>query len=310
MSDKTAGQASVGGGVPRHLPAPAVFVASGIFQYLGAALAVSLFAVMPAHTVAWLRVAFGGLALLAWRRPWRAGLSRRDIGWSVVFGLCLVGMNLLFYEAIARIALGTAVSLEFLGPVILAAWGLRGARGRLAALLALVGVVSIGGLGLDLRDGEQILGLFFALAAGAGWVGYMLLGKKVSLGGAGVDSLAIGTVAGAIALTPVSLWGAGPLLGSGAAANVAGSAAFGLAGGVNWYLLACAIGMGLFSSAIPYALDQYAFARISAALFALLSALLPVTSLVIGIIFLQQIPTFGEVLGLVLVSVAVALAKS
>lgn len=302
-----------------RVPPPVFFVASGISQYLGAALAVGLFVTAPSFAVAWARIAIAALVLLTWRRPWQLwtrgraqgrttdggttaggraegggvtgrGLTGRSIGLVVLFGLALGGMNLTFYLAIARIHLGTAVSLEYLGPVLVAAVGSRGWAGRVAVGLALAGVVAIGGLGLDLSAPGTIAGAAFALGAGAFWAAYVVLGRRVATSLAGMDALALAMTVAALAYAPVALPAALPLFG--------------------WHTLAAVIGVAVLSSAVPYAVDQLAFARIPAATFALLTALLPATSLAVGLMVLVQVPSPAEVLGLVLVSIAVWLAST
>ncbi|GAA1638457.1 EamA family transporter [Georgenia ruanii] len=273
-----------------RVPAPALFMASGVSQYLGAAIAVELFVLMPAATVAWWRVVVAAVFLVLWRRPWRHGWTPRDLATSGLFGVVLAGMNLLFYGAIAHLPLGTAVSLEYLGPVAVAALGGRGARARVAVVLALLGVVSISGLGLDWAAPGTAVGVAFALAAGAAWAGYIVLGRRIATARSGLDSLAVGMAVGALVYTPLAAGTAGAAL-----------ASPGLALAV--------VGVGLLSSAVPYAVDQVALTRLSAPTFALLTALLPTTSLLVGLVVLRQVPSPGELLGLVLVSVAVALAS-
>lgn len=82
---------------------PLIFIAGGVSQYLGAAIGVHLFDTVEPATVAWLRAAAAGLALLAWRRPWRTVWTRRTILVATGFGIVTLGMNIAFYEAIARI---------------------------------------------------------------------------------------------------------------------------------------------------------------------------------------------------------------
>ncbi|UNX54538.1 EamA family transporter [Georgenia sp. TF02-10] len=272
------------------LPAPALFVLSGVVQYLGAAVAVVLFAVMPAATVAWWRLVVSGVLLVVWRRPWRRRWTWRALGSSALFGVILGGMNVLFYVALDHLPLGTAVSLEFLGPVAVAALAGRGLAARLAVVLALAGVVSIGGLGLDWSTPGTGTGVAFALAAGVAWAAYILLGRRIAVGRSGLDSLAVGTAVGAVALSPVA----------------AGTATTALA---SPGVAAAVIGVGVLSSLVPYAIEQVALTRLPAATFALLTALLPATSLLVGLVVLQQVPTAGEVLGLALISAAVALAS-
>ena len=117
---------------------PMFFMAGAVSQYLGAAVGVFLFETTEPATVAWLRAAAAALVLLAWRRPWRRGWTWRSAGAAAAFGLVTVGMNVAFYEAIARIPLGTAVAVEFVGPVAVATLGSRRAR-DVAAVALVVG---------------------------------------------------------------------------------------------------------------------------------------------------------------------------
>ena len=116
-----------------RVPAPLVFAASAFSQYLGAGLAVSLFSLMPSTTVAWWRLVVGAVVLLALRRPWRRSWTRRALALAAAFGTATATMNVIFYAAISLLPLGTVVSLEFLGPVAVAAVTGRGWRPRLAA---------------------------------------------------------------------------------------------------------------------------------------------------------------------------------
>lgn len=274
---------------PARVPARALFVASGVSQYLGAAVAVSLFAVVPATTVAWWRIAVAGVLLLLWRRPWRRPWTWRTFGGSALFGVILGGMNVVFYAAVDHLPLGTAVSLEYLGPVLVAAVGGRGRLARVAVALALAGVVSIGGLGVDLTEPGQRVGTAFALAAAAAWAGYIVLGRRIAVGRDGLDSLAVGMCVAGVVYAPLAVTRSGAVLADPA-------------------LLLAVVGIAVLSSLVPYAIEQVALARLTAATFALLTALLPATSLVVGLVVLRQVPNLGEVLGLVLVSLAVLLS--
>src|SRR5674536_213101 len=108
-----------------RLPAPALFFASGLTQYLGAALAIGLFAVMPPATVAWLRIVIAAVVLLLWRRPWQQAWTRGDLLVLAAFGAVLAAMNITFYTAIHYLPLGTAVAIEFIGPVAVSYTHLR-----------------------------------------------------------------------------------------------------------------------------------------------------------------------------------------
>ena len=270
-------------------PAPALFVVSGLGQYVGAALAVGLFATLPAAGVGWARIAVAAVVLVAWRRPWRMAWSRRELGAAVAFGVVLALMNVTFYLAIERLPLGTAVAIEFMGPVTVAVLTGAGRRERVGVALAAVGVVLLAGVTL-VEGSDAALGLAFITAAGACWGGYIVLGRRVALAGDGVTRLAVAMAAGAVVLAPA-------LAGLGAPAF----------GQRRTALLL--VGVAVLSSVVPYAVEQVVLPRVSAAAFAVLLALLPASAAVVGAVALHQLPGPAEVAGLVLVSVAIALTS-
>lgn len=272
------------------MPAPLLFVLSGLTQYLGAALAVGLFTVLPAATVAWLRVAVAAVVLLAWRRPWRVrGLwEPRRLGVTVLFGVVLATMNVTFYVAIEHLPLGTAVALEFLGPVAVAAVTGSGWRDRVAIGVAAVGVVLLAGVSLDTGP-QAVTGLVAIGLAAACWAGYIVLGRRVARsGGPGASGLAVAMAAGAVVLAPFLVGEAGPVLHDARLALVV-------------------VAIAVCSSLVPYVLEQVVLRRVSAATFAILLALLPATAAVVGAVVLRQWPHGLELVGLVMVSGAIAL---
>lgn len=234
-------------------------------------------------------MAIGALVLVVLWKPWQTKWTPRKVLLAVVFGLSLATMNILFYEAIARIPLGAAVSIEFVGPVVVAIFRGRGWLTWVAAFLALAGVVLIGGWGLDTSTQSAQIGFLFALAAAAAWAIYIVLGSKISAAGPPGPSLALGLVVASLAYLPIL-----------------GPGAFGFS--FSWWTVLSLVAVGIFSSAIPYSFEAIAFSRLSAAAFALLNALLPATSAVVGALTLGQIPAVASLVGLVLVSVAVWLA--
>ena len=238
-----------------------------------------------------LRAAAAALVLLAWRRPWRRAWTWRTAGAAAAFGLVTVGMNVAFYEAIARIPLGTAVAVEFVGPVAVATLGSRRARDVAAVALVVTGVVLLAGVQTDVDP----VGLLCALLAAALWAGYILVGKSVADAGAGLDSLAVGMAAAAVLSAPLLV---GVQLGTDAAA-------FGDAR--TWVF---GMGVGVLSSVIPYALDQPVLATIGRARFALLLALLPATATVVGAAVLAQYPAPAELAGIALVMLALIVNAS
>ena len=207
---------------------------------------------------------------------------------ATAFGVATATMNVIFYAAISLLPLGTTVSLEFLGPVVVALVTGRGWRPRVAAILALLGVASISGLGVNLGDPDQRIGVLLALGAGVAWAAYILLGRRVASAGAGTDSLAVGMVAGALVYAPLAVGTADTILASPTAAVTV-------------------LGVGVLSTAVPYGLEQVVLRRLGTDAFALLSSLMPAASLLVGVVVLRQLPNAWEMTGLVLVSVAVAL---
>jgi len=274
-----------------RVPAPALFVVSGLTQYLGAALAVGLFAVLAPATVAWLRVAVAAAVLLAWRRPWRARWGRRDLFGAAAFGVVLAAMNVAFYIAIERLPLGTTVAIEFIGPVTVAAVAGRGRRERAGALLAAVGVVLLAGVTLERGAEPGVVGGLIAIGVAATcWGGYIVLGRRVALRGSGVTALSLAMTAGAVVFAPFLAAGAAPVL-------------------RDWRLALAVLGIAVLSSVIPYAIEQVVLPRVSAAAFAVLLAMLPAIAAIVGAIALRQLLTPLELTGLLLVSAAIALTS-
>src|SRR5579871_6829986 len=146
----------------RRVPPQAYFAGSAVFHYLGPAFAVLLFSRVEPLGVAWLRIVSAALVFAAWRRPWRA-LRRADrptVGLLVALGAVLATMNSCFYEAIARLPLGTVSAIEFLPVIALAAFGVRSTRNLGALALAVAGVYVL----IDVRLRGGALGYGFAFA--------------------------------------------------------------------------------------------------------------------------------------------------
>ncbi|GCE75569.1 EamA family transporter [Cellulomonas biazotea] len=284
------------------MPAPLLFVLSGLTQYLGAAIAVGLFDVLPPAVVAWLRLAVAAVVLLAWRRPWRARgrWTRRAVLTTVLFGVVLGVMNVAFYVAIDHLPLGTAVALEFVGPVAVAAVTGHGWRDRVAIGIAAAGVVLLAGVtlgggvssstgsGTDTGD-DPVVGLVAIGVSAACWAGYIVLGRRVATAETGgVTGLSVAMTAGALVLAPFYVGGAVPVL-------------------TDAGLALLVVGVAVLSSVVPYALEQVVLRRVRPATFAILLALLPATAAVVGAVVLRQVPHPAELVGLVLVSGAIAL---
>jgi inner membrane transporter RhtA len=270
-----------------RVPAPVLFVVGGISLYVGAALAVGLFDRLSPTAVAVLRLLGAAAVLLAWRRPPAAAWKGARLVRAAAFGLATALMNVAFYEAIARLPLGTAVAIEFCGPVAVAAAASRRARDVAAVVLAALGVLLIA----DVRWSGSPFGVLWALAAAAMWAAYIVLGKRVATGGNGLDDLAVGMAVAAVVLSPLLVLG-----GPGALTALA-----------DPLVLLTAVGVGVLSSVVPYVLDQVVLRRVGQARFAVLLALLPATATVVGLIGLMQVPAVPEIFGIAAVIAAVAL---
>ncbi len=269
------------------MPAPLLFVLSGLTQYVGAAVAVRLFGTLPAATIAWLRIAIAAVVLLGWARPWRAPLRGRRLATAALFGVVLAGMNVSFYLAIARLPLGTAVAVEFLGPVAVAAVTGRGWRDRAAIGVALAGVVLLAGVSLGMGPGARV-GLLAILVSAVLWAGYVVLGRRVAGQNGGLGGLAVGMAVGGLVFAPFLAARAAPVLGS-------------------WRLALAVVAVAVCSSVIPYGIEQVVLRRVRAATFAVLLALLPLCSALVGAVVLRQVPNVIEVVGMLLVCGAIAL---
>jgi inner membrane transporter RhtA len=266
----------------RRIPAHAYFAGSAVFHYLGPAFAVLLFVRVDVLGVAWLRIASAAIVFAVWKRPWRS-LSRL----TVALGVVLAVMNCCFYEAIARLPLGTVAAIEFLGVILLAASGVRSPRNGIALAFAVGGVYVL----TDVRIAGEPLGLAFAFANAALFTLYIVLAHRVAQRMDGVDGLGGAMLVAAVAVTPMAGWAAAPAFADPVA-------------------LAAGLGVGVCSSVIPYVCDQLAMARLSRATYALLVSLLPATATLIGLVVLGQLPTAAEALGVGLVVLGVAAHES
>lgn len=264
----------------------ALFVLSAISQYVGAAIAVSLFDEVAPHTVAWFRTMGAAVALLAVSPGFHRGWTRKDLTGAAVFGIATVLMNVFFYLGIDRVDLGKSVAIEFIGPITVAAATTRSLRNGVALSLAVVGVVTLGGIEI----GDNALGVFFILVSSALWAAYIVVGSRVANVRSGVAGLGVGLAIGTVVITPIGAPGSGPVWASAT-------------------LLVLCLATGVFSNAIGYGIDQYVMRRIPIRRFSVLLATLPVTALVIGWLALGQQPGALDVAGIALVLTGVAIQE-
>jgi inner membrane transporter RhtA len=245
-----------------------LIIASMVSLTSGASLAKNLFPALGAEGTTFLRLGIAALLLICFWRPWRMSLNKLQFKIIVAYGVCLGLMNFLFYLAIARLPLGIAIAVEFIGPLSVALFLSRRSLDFFWAALAILGIVLI----LPLSENQTTvdpIGLLYALAAAAMWALYIILGKKAgNLAHAG-QVTSWGMLAGCIAVSPLGLTKALPLFS-------------------NNELLLSALGVGILSSALPYSLEMIALKKIDSKNFGILMSMEPAIGALAGFIFLGE----------------------
>ncbi len=271
-----------------RMPPHVWFGISAVFHYLGPAFAVLLFPAIGVLGVAWLRIASAAALFALIRNPWTTfvNCAPRVRIQLIGLGACLAVMNSAFYLALDRLPMSLVAAMEFVGTVGVALYGMQTKRNLLALMLAVTGVVIL----IDVQWAVEPLGLIWALLNSALFVGYIVLGHRISQAGAsgGVERLGAAMAIAFIFVMPIGLAEA--------------IAAFGSA-----TLILAGIGVGVCSSVIPYVCDQLAMSRLPRASFALMLSLLPAVATIIGAIVLSQLPGPTDILGIALVMIGVAL---
>ena len=262
-------------------PIPAVLFAI-ISVQSGAAIAKTLFPAIGAAGTASLRIGISAIILLAIYRPNLFKITPNQ--WKIVipYGLSLGAMNLIFYLAIERIPIGLAVTLEFIGPLVVAVIGSKRLIDYLWVLLAAIGIVLIAPWS---NNGIDLLGVLFALLAGALWAAYIVLGTKVSKIMKGGDAVATGMLFASILIVPFGILENG-------LTNLTPT------------FLYLGIALALLSSAIPFTLEMKALAQLPARTFSILMSLEPAAASIFAFIFLQEHLAFNEILAVVFVVIA------
>lgn len=233
----------------------------------GAGVAKDLFDEAHPTTIVWLRLVTSAIVLSVVARPSLRGRSRDD--WLVVlaFGASLGLMNWAIYQSFARIPLGIAVTIEFVGPLTLAVLGSRKPRDLVWVGLAAAGVLL---LGLDRAD-LTVAGVAFALLAGAMWAAYILLSAQTGRRWPGLDGLAMASVVATALLVPLLL-------------EAGGTASFD-----DPRILALGAAVGLLSSAIPYSCEMVALRSLRPSVFSVLMSLEPAAAALAGVVVLREL---------------------
>lgn len=251
---------------------------------VGAAFAKLLFDELRPDTVVWLRLVTSSVVLLAWARPRLRGRGRT--AWLVAarYGVCLGVMNWAIYQSFSRIPIGIAVTIEFAGPLLLAAVGFRRPRDLVWVALAAVGVLLLGAERADLDP----VGVAFALLAGAAWAGYIVSSAATGRAWPGLDGLAVASGVAVVLLSPVVLLGVGDDVDA--------------LGEPHVLLIACAV--GLLSSVIPYSAELTAMRTLPTATVGVMMSLEPAAAALaaLAVVGEQLAPVQWAAIGCVVVA--------
>jgi inner membrane transporter RhtA len=248
-----------------RVPAVWLVIVGILSVQFGAAIAKDLFVIVPPTALVWLRVLTSAVVFLAVARPTLRGHSRHDWLVAVGFGVSLMTMNWAIYQSFARIPLGIAVTIEFLGPLTVAVIGSRRPRDLVWVGLAGLGVAL---LGLS-PAGLNWPGVAFALVAALGWACYILLSAQTGRRWPGISGLTVASLVGAVVLAPPAVREAGSQL-------------------LEPRVLLLGVAVGLLSSVIPYSLELIALRRIAARVFSILMSLEPAAAALAGMILLAE----------------------
>jgi inner membrane transporter RhtA len=262
------------GSVP---PTGLVLLAVSSVQF-GGALARTLFDELGPGGTVLVRVLFAAILLGAAWRPRVAGHRRADLFLAAAFGVSLAAMNLSIYEAMDRIPLGVAVTLEFVGPLGVAVAGSRHALDLLWVALAAAGILLLA----DFTGGADTVGISLALLAGCFWAAYIVFSARIGQIFPGGRGLALAMVVAAVVLVPVGVADGG--------ANL-----------LDPRLLGLGAAVAVLSSAFPYSLELEALRRLPPRLFGVLMSLEPAAAAIAGFIVLGQVLGARELVAIALV---------
>ncbi len=276
------GSAGAGSGRRLRRAAPLLIAGVAVSGTSGSALAVNLFSILGPVGTLWIRSVLAGLIL--------AAVGWRSFRWPTLgqglrlaaLGLALAASNLAFYEALGRIPLGVAATVEFTGPLAIAAAGIRRARDLAWPLLAAAGVALFGNPTVHL----DLAGFAFALAAGAFWAAYILLSKRLVQEVGPVTTIGAAFAVSALALSLPAVGSAGPLL--------------------HWRVMATAMVVAVLSAGLPYLLELVALRMVPASTFSILLSLEPAAAALMGLAILGQHLGPAELLAILLVVIASA----
>lgn len=251
----------------------------------GGALAATLIPLVGVLGSVTLRLGLALLMMVALTRPKVTGHTRRDWMTATLFGLTLAGMNAAFYGSLARLPIGVAVTIEFVGPLLLAAILSRRALDGLAVVAAALGVVLTSGIGRAAWPELDLVGIGLALVAGGLWAAYIVLSGRVGARFPRLEGLTWALVVATVVVAPIGLMHAGSAVMTGD-------------------VLLLGLGVALLSSVVPYSLELLARRRIASRVFGVLMSLEPAVAALAGFLVLRQRLTGLQLAGMSLVVAA------
>ena len=262
-------------------PAWGLTVVAMLSIQLGSAVSVSLFPAIGTAGTAWLRLTLGALILILVVQPRIRSITKKTLPGLFGLGVTTGLMTLSFLAAIDRIPLGTAVAIEFLGPLTVAALSGKNKKAAIWPLVALVGVVL---MTEPWTTNVDLVGVGFAALAALFWGLYIVLTQKVGDQFTGVHGLALSTPIAAITAGIVGVPQA--------------------IGNITWQVLAVGLLLGILTPALPFALEMLALKRMNKRAFGTLMAVEPAIASIIGVVILVQVPGLLDVFGIALVILA------
>jgi inner membrane transporter RhtA len=268
-------------------PAPLLVVGAAFSVQSGAALATTAFDTVGALGFVWVRVGLAALLLLALNYGALRRGRRLPLRWVVASGVAIAAMNGCFYQAIDRIPLGVATTVEFLGPLSVAVLGSRRALDFLWIALAGGGVALLGSPSVDLDP----VGLAFAFGAAVGWAAYILLAKRMLRDWAIGTGLSVSLLVAAALLAPLGIAEGGADL-------------------LDPKILAVGLAVAVLGSVLPFTLELGALRKLSTATFGILLSLEPAVAALVGALALAQVPGTLESLAILAVVAASAGASA
>lgn len=272
----------IGGSSARRIPPWSMAVTAMLAVQLANALSVPVIEQVGAGGTAWLRMCFGAVFLWMIARPAIRSLRRKDLPALLALGVVTGFMTTFFLAAVERIPLGTAVAIEFLGPLTVAGLMSKHRKALVWPLLAFVGVVLL----TEPWHGDiDLAGVGFALAAGACWGLYNVLTQHVGDRFTGISGLSLTIPVAALATLPVGL----PQV---------------IGGDLTWWVLPAAAGIALITPVIAFGLEMLALRRMTHTAFGTLLSIEPAFGILIGLLVLAQTPTLMQLLGIAIVIVA------